>query len=193
MSPPITDLVSQDAEQAVLGALLLEPDSLPGASSLRPADFSSKSHARIFAAILALEADGETIDPVVVVRLLQERGELDGIGGSIYVAELVGSSAGAANLPAYVRIVRELSIRRLALAKLAEAQEAILSGRVPVTDAVADLASPSKDWRQAISLGLNPWPRCCMPRSKLPGQRWSGVEMAEPSAHLRACQRSTTA
>lgn len=117
MSRPTTEpLASVTAEQAMLGAMLYKPsDALIAAVGLRSADFSTVAHQRIFEAVLALDADGEAIDPIVVVDRLRRAGKLESAGGDQYLAELCRESSGAANAAAYVKIIRDFAIRRHAL------------------------------------------------------------------------------
>ena len=148
MSRPTTEpLASVTAEQAMLGAMLYKPsDALIAAVGLRSADFSTVAHQRIFEAVLALDADGEAIDPVVVVDRLRRAGKLESAGGDQYLAELCRESSGAANAAAYVKIIRDFAIRRHALHKPAEARDKIIEGTGAASDITTDLASSVAEW-----------------------------------------------
>ncbi len=142
MSLTTTELASVEAEQATLGACLLEPDdAIPAVATLRPQDFQRRAHSIIFAEACEMHTAGAAIDPVTLADALRKSGNLDVVGGVAYLSELVGGSAGAANVAAYAAIVRDKSIRRHALAKLAETRDAIQTGGIPVLDAISDLAS----------------------------------------------------
>jgi replicative DNA helicase len=104
------------AEQAVLGAMLLDPVALDLVLlDLGPADFSTQHHAQIFAAAQDLSAQGRPVDLVTVTELLGERKQLEGVGGPVAVAELTERVASASNIQAYTKIVAQSSkLRRVA-------------------------------------------------------------------------------
>lgn len=132
MSRPTGEGVLQ-AEQAVLGAVLVDPGVLAHLD-LSAADFVRPEHQHIFEAARALDADGVPVDPVVV-------GERMGGARIAYLAELADNCAAPSNAPAYAAIVRRAAVRRQALAALAEAQAEIQRGDRPVPDIVAALAA----------------------------------------------------
>ncbi|RFB10617.1 replicative DNA helicase [Bacillus sp. HNG] len=102
-----------EAEQAVLGAIFLEPSSLTLASEiLIPEDFYRTSHQKIFDAMLNLSDKGEPVDLVTVTSELADVKILDEIGGVSYLSELAGSVPTAANIEYYAKIIEEKSILR---------------------------------------------------------------------------------
>lgn len=104
---------SAEAEQAVLGAMLLDSDAaLRGAELLADTMFYREAHRRLFRALRALVDQQMVIDYVTVRDELSRRGELDAIGGVDYLDELVGSVPTAANLEYHARILRDKSIQR---------------------------------------------------------------------------------
>jgi len=107
--PPHND----EAEQATLGALLLDDDAITVAVRyLRAADFYSNQNKRIFQAILSLFNKGRKADIITVVDELRQQGELEGAGGPSYVASLTSVVPTSANVDYYARIVQDRSIRR---------------------------------------------------------------------------------
>src|SRR5690625_6200276 len=81
-----------EAEQAVLGAIFLEPDSFSIASEvLLPEDFYRASHQRIYKAMFDLFEQGEPIDIVTVTTILKNNQTLDEVGGVTYLSELADS------------------------------------------------------------------------------------------------------
>ncbi|MFA6508670.1 MAG: replicative DNA helicase [Treponemataceae bacterium] len=113
--PPHND----EAEQATLGALLLDDDAITVAIRyLRANDFYSNANRRIFQAILNLFNKGRKADIITVVDELRQEGELDGAGGPSYIASLTDVVPTSANIDYYARIVQDRSIRR-ALLKIA--------------------------------------------------------------------------
>ena len=106
---------SIEAEQAVLGAIMIDADRLISASErLLPQDFYRASHQRIFEAMLVWSDRGEAIDLVTVTAELSTLGILDEIGGLPYLAELAEGVPTAANINYYVNVVDQKStLRRL--------------------------------------------------------------------------------
>ena len=117
---PLTELLtskipphSLEAERAVLGAILLEPESLPKAVEiLKPADFYKEGHRRIFATMLGLFERSEPVDLLTLSEELRRSGELDEVGGPAALASLVEEAATAAHLLSYAAIVREKALLR---------------------------------------------------------------------------------
>lgn len=104
---------NMEAEQAVLGAILLEAEALiTSMERLRAEDFYSVSHQRIFEVMVALGEDGEPIDLVTLTARLQDLGQLDEVGGVSYLAKLAGAVPTAANVEYYAQIVEEKSMLR---------------------------------------------------------------------------------
>jgi replicative DNA helicase len=102
-----------EAEQAVLGAIFLEPEALTGASErLTPEDFYRAAHQKIFNAMLDLSDRGEPIDLVSVTSELQDHKILEEIGGVSYLSDLANAVPTAANVGYYSKIVEEKSILR---------------------------------------------------------------------------------
>jgi replicative DNA helicase len=104
---------SNEAEQAVLGAMLLDQDAALRASELLDDGvFYREAHRRLFRAMRRLVEQRVVIDHVTLRDELLRRGELDAAGGEGYLAELVDVVPTAANLEAHASIVREKAILR---------------------------------------------------------------------------------
>ena len=104
---------SVEAEQAVLGGLLLDPAAWDTvADQVLPEDFYRPDHRLIFAAIGELAADGKPCDVVTVSQQLERTGKLDGAGGLAYLSSVARDTPTAANVRAYAEIVRERSLLR---------------------------------------------------------------------------------
>jgi replicative DNA helicase len=102
-----------EAEQAVLGAILLEAEALITAmEKLKAEDFYSVSHQRIYDAMVTLNDDNEPIDLVTLTARLQDLSQMDEVGGVMYLAKLANSVPTAANVEYYAQIVEEKSILR---------------------------------------------------------------------------------
>jgi len=102
-----------DAEQSVLGALLLDNSAISKVVRyLRPEDFYVESHRVIFDAILELDESGQAADLVTVTDKLRRSGELEKVGGAAYVATLTSVAPTSANAEYYARIVEEKALLR---------------------------------------------------------------------------------
>lgn len=102
-----------EAEQAVLGAIFLEPSSLTLASEiLMPEDFYRAAHQKIFNVMLKLNDEGKAVDLITVTEELSATNLIEDIGGVSYLSELAGSVPTAANIEYYARIVEEKSLLR---------------------------------------------------------------------------------
>ncbi len=104
---------SIEAEQAVLGGLMLKNDAFDSAAEvLSESDFYSRDHQLIFSAMQALAADEQPFDPITLSESLQNTEQLATVGGAEYLVELAQNTPSSANIPAYTQIVLERSIVR---------------------------------------------------------------------------------
>jgi len=104
---------SQEAEQAVLGAMIMDTDAaLRGAELLDDTVFYREGHRRLFRALRSLVEQRMVIDYVTLRDELLRRGDLDSAGGIEYLDELVNAVPTAANLEFHARILREKAIAR---------------------------------------------------------------------------------
>lgn len=102
-----------EAEQAVLGALLLVPDSFAVVSEiLRPEDFYGEGHREIYTALKEMAERGRPIDLVTVTEELKSRDALDKVGGAAYLASLAGAVPTAVNAGHYANIVADKGLLR---------------------------------------------------------------------------------
>ena len=102
-----------DAEQSVLGSMLLDKEAVAAASEvLQGEDFYSDAHKEIYEAILDTYDQGKPVDLVTLAEALRQRGSLDAVGGGTYISDLSMSVPSTANIRYYVRIIEEKSILR---------------------------------------------------------------------------------
>ncbi len=102
-----------DAEQCVLGAMLMSKDAIADVVEvLRGTDFYRPAHEQVYDAVIDLYGRGEPADAVTVSDLLSKRGELMRLGGAPYLHTLLASVPIAANAGWYAEIVREKAILR---------------------------------------------------------------------------------
>jgi replicative DNA helicase len=106
-----------EAEQSVLGAMLLDRDAARRCLELlREEDFYREAHRRIFQAIVALVDRGEPADVITVGEELRRTGQLELVGGGAYLTDLAASVPTSANAGYYARIVADKSLLRRLLA-----------------------------------------------------------------------------
>jgi replicative DNA helicase len=102
-----------EAEESVLGAMMISPGAIGAVSEILDAsDFYRESHAKIYRAALALYAKGEPVDAITLTDELEERSELEGVGGRVRLHELAALVPATANSSHYARIVRETATLR---------------------------------------------------------------------------------
>ncbi|MEN2994428.1 MAG: replicative DNA helicase [Thermodesulfovibrio sp.] len=104
---------SLEAEQAVLGAIILEGESITKAIEiLSPEDFYSERHRKIYQAMLELFDKNEPIDIITLTEHLRDKGELEEAGGVGYLSSLATVVPTAANIRYHAKLVREKALLR---------------------------------------------------------------------------------
>lgn len=102
-----------EAEQAVLGSVLLDPSALPAVVPLlSPDDFFRPSHRKIYTVVIDLFRRGEVVDYLTVTSELDRAGDLDAVGGGAYLTELVERTPVAQYAEQYAQLVERSSILR---------------------------------------------------------------------------------
>jgi|GEM_PF-1276317 len=96
-----------DAEEALLGCILIDPEALIAVRPLKPADFYREAHRAIFATIRQLEADGLVVDVITLTTRLERTGQLERVGGAVYVSGLVNAAPTSLNAPYYADLVKK--------------------------------------------------------------------------------------
>ncbi|HLD91895.1 MAG TPA: replicative DNA helicase [Patescibacteria group bacterium] len=127
---------SQEAEQSVLGALLLDKDAVIAvAEFLLSEDFYDERHKEIYEAILTLFEERSAVDVLTVSNKLKKNKSLKKVGGASYLTDIANMVPTAAHVEHYGKIVKDLSVKR-ALMKAASrlvdfsADEGITSGEL---------------------------------------------------------------
>lgn len=104
---------SIEAEQSVLGSMLISPDSWDKVTELvSENDFYNRSHQIVFTAILRLLKDNLPVDVVTVSEELEKHDQLTDAGDFAYLAELAKNTPSASNVTAYAQIIKERAITR---------------------------------------------------------------------------------
>ncbi|APE07239.1 MULTISPECIES: replicative DNA helicase [Alteromonas] len=104
---------SIEAEQSVLGSMLIDPESWDKVAELvTETDFYNRSHQTIFRAIVRLLNTNQPIDLITVSEELEKHDELDDAGGFAYLGELAKNTPSSANVASYAQIISERAITR---------------------------------------------------------------------------------
>lgn len=119
------ELYSVEAEQGILGAILIRPGIVPHVSSLvRPEDFYKQAHRITFQIMQEMALQGESVDLVNLAEQLRRAGMLEKAGGVAYVTHLGNVEATAAGVDGYCQTVREYSRRRQIVSLARQAMDA---------------------------------------------------------------------
>src|SRR5512138_2261892 len=129
MSQPSSDLRSDqlaphsiEAEEAVLGSILINPEALfEVLPFLNADDFFIVRHAWIWEFMLALHERRDTLDYLTIVSELEQTSKLAEVGGAAYILSLINKTPSALNIEGYGHIVERMALRR----KLIEAASQI--------------------------------------------------------------------
>ena len=132
---------SIEAEQAVLGGLLLDPSAWDNvADAVTGDDFYRPDHRLIFAAIGSLAGAGKPCDVVTVSQQLEGTGQLESAGGLAYLSAVARDTPSAANVRAYADIVRERSLLRQLIRAGTEIAAAVFNNDGETARALVDRA-----------------------------------------------------
>lgn len=128
---------SVEAEQAVLGSLLIDPDAIYEVVDLLSGEmFYRPQHRWIYEALVALHRRGEPFDPIAIADELRKGGKLDDAGGQDYLLDLLNAVPTSINADSYARIVAEKAARRGLLDMAGSIAKAAYDEAAPVDDAL---------------------------------------------------------
>ncbi|WP_374019039.1 replicative DNA helicase [Paenibacillus thiaminolyticus] len=162
--PSLADILGTEppqdlaAEQAVLGAVLIDPQLMDMLQErLTPSAFYASKHEKIFRRMVELATEGDPIDMLTLVNKLSEHDEAAEVGGVGYLSRLAGSVPTTANTEHYAEIVLEKYLLRQSIeASMALVEQAVTSGDPTkvifglqeTATRLSDLAAPKKDFSQ---------------------------------------------
>ncbi|MBI3397775.1 MAG: replicative DNA helicase [Deltaproteobacteria bacterium] len=132
---------NSEAEQSVLGGILIENDAIDkvvGILDQSGEDFYRDAHRKIYKAMLLLSDKNEPIDFVTLLAALKNMGTLESVGGSSYLAALVESTPTAANIVYYAKIVREKALLRRLINSSTEIVSRCYDGGEKIEDLLDD-------------------------------------------------------
>lgn len=122
---------SIEAEQAVIGGLLLDDDSSERVrkvlAMLKPDSFYSRPHKIIFEEITRMHREQKPVDGLTLFDELERKSLTVSVGGFAYIAEIAKNTPSAANIVAYAMQVRETAMERYAINRMTEATELLYS------------------------------------------------------------------
>ena len=131
---PPHDLV---AEQSVLGAVFISPDTIISlADELTPDDFYKPANKIVFKTMLSLLEKGEPIDATTMISALTNQGDISNIGGMTYVVELINSTPTSKNVEHYAKLVKEKATLRKVIADLSDSLSSAYQGDVSIGDII---------------------------------------------------------
>lgn len=126
-----------DAERALLGAIMLKPESMHDISvTVYPESFYADKHREIFTALLEIFTKGNPIDLLSVTHKLKDKGVLDRIGGASYLTELIENVPAAGNSQYYAEVVQNKFVLRGLISAADEIAEIGFSNTEDVDEAL---------------------------------------------------------
>lgn len=129
---------SEEAEQSVLGAMMLSIEAVFAATDrLKVDDFYFEKHRLIFTAATFLASKNNPVDIITMSNILSRKDKLEEVGGMIYLGQLANDTPGVANVDHYAKIVAEKSALRRVLAAAADA-EGLVYGSDKSSDQIVD-------------------------------------------------------
>ena len=128
-------LYSKDAEEALLGSVLMDPGGM-GLLHLEPESFYVHRHRFVWEAMLSLLEKSYAVDVVTVAEELERAGKLAEVGGSAFLAALIMAPTTSVNAESYARIVKDKASRRSVVEAANELARAAYDESKPIDDAV---------------------------------------------------------
>lgn len=104
---------NEQAEQGLLGSLLIDNRMLEKAEGLKPEHFCAPAHQRIFGAIQEIVSAGRSASPITLRQKFENDNDLAGVGGGEYLNDLAASIITVCNVPDYTEVIKEQHSRRL--------------------------------------------------------------------------------
>ena len=126
---------ARELEVAVLGALMLEKDAYSIVSEiLKPECFYEKAHEKIFSAIVDLAVSQRPVDMLTVTEQLRRRGELEDVGGPVYIAQLTSQVASSDHIEYHARIIAQKYLARELISFAAQVENSAFDETIDVDD-----------------------------------------------------------
>lgn len=124
-----------DLEEAVLGALMLEKDAIINVGDLlKPESFYKEAHQKIYKAIVSLSQEEQPVDILTVTEALKKQGDLDMVGGAVYIAQLTNRVASASHIDFHAKIIAQKYIQRELIRVTSDIQSQAFDDSTDVAD-----------------------------------------------------------
>jgi replicative DNA helicase len=131
-----------DTEKALLGAIMLNPNAMYDvADTVSPEAFYASKHGVIFDAMLGLYQRGEPIDLVTLSAKLKERKQLEKIGGSAYLSDLISATGSPGSARHYANIVQAKGVMRSLIDAAADINELAYAEHRPIEELLDEAQS----------------------------------------------------
>jgi replicative DNA helicase len=141
---------SMEAEQSVLGAMLLDKEAVSVATEfVSGEDFYREAHKEIFEAIVELFDKGQPVDLITLPEKLKGRNTLDAVGGITYLTNLMNVVPSTHNVSHYAKIIEEKALLR----KLIKASNEIMSKSYDATEEVSNVLDMAE--KSVFDISLN--------------------------------------
>ena len=146
-----------EAEERVLGAILLDPGCIPDVLSiLKPEHFYRASHRAIYEAMLRVRASGEAVDMLTVADALKRAGKLEAAGGPEAVARLADDVSTARRAPSHARLIRDSYKLRALIQAAKSIEERAATGESDgadiLNDALAAIQEIASDQAESVAV-----------------------------------------
>lgn len=126
-----------EAEEAVLGALLIDPEGIFRVLPfLRAEDFYLQKHRWLYEGITSIHERRDAIDFLTLTSELESREQLEAVGGAAYVSQLINAVPSAINIESYGRMVEQTSVRRRLLDAITDIARLAYDEKLPVEQVV---------------------------------------------------------
>ncbi len=131
-----------EAEESLLGALLIDPEAIYRVVELIKADdFYKPSHQIIFQAVMDLFDKKEGIDLITLTNNLRAKDQLETVGGAPYLLNLINQTPSVANIVGYAKIIREKKARRDLISLSQEINKIAIEEERPAEELIDDVES----------------------------------------------------
>jgi replicative DNA helicase len=140
---------SVEAEQSVLGAMLLDKEAISAATELISGeDFYREAHKEIFEAIVEIYDKGEPVDLITLTEKLKTRNTLEAVGGITFLTNLMDAVPTTHNVKYYAKIIEDKSLLR----RLIKSSNEIISKSYQATDDIGEIIDDAEKGIFNISL-----------------------------------------
>jgi len=132
---------NDEAEQAVIGAILNESQAIGSISFLKPEMFYNDKHSMIFNAAQTLYDSGKSLDNITITEQLKKTGELDGVGGTYEIMQMMVNVASAANIEYHAMLIQDEYYRRSVYQAAKRAEQLAADSTQDIADVLDTVSS----------------------------------------------------